>query len=182
MTKYNELVRDGAVESLKQKGFTCQGRKLKGEEYLEKLYSLFLQRFKDAENCKKPNQLKTLYSDMLEIIKSIMAYHGVTTKQLSVKINQPIQWYIRFIPYKTLVAKAKTDLLERFQELSMVKSKEVIKDQINDLFGAFKNYVEVNKQNFLDVEKHRVEMAEKEGGYTKGVYLENISKVQRHTI
>ena len=55
-----------------------------------------------------------------------MAYHGVTTKQLSVKINQPIQWYIRFIPYKTLVAKAKTDLLERFQELSMVKSKDLL--------------------------------------------------------
>ena len=182
MSKYNELVRNGAISSLKIQGYECRGRVVEGEEYLEKLYSLFLQRFKDVEVCKNANQLEALYADMLEIIKAIMAYYKVSTKQLNVTVNQPLQWYVRFVPHKVLTARAKTNLLERLEELSKVKSKEVVVDQLNDVFRAFKDYVEVNNQNFLDVEKRRVEMSKKEGGYSKGIYLESIRKIKTHTI
>ena len=108
-----------------------------------------------------------------------MAHNNIAAKEVSLKINQPLDWYMSSEPKNIRVERAKTDLLNRFNELKTITSDEVKKDQFNEIFNAFNAFVEANNRKLTTVEKRRTEIKAKVGDYSKGVYLESLIKVQQ---
>ena len=67
-------------------------------------------------------------------------------------------------------------------ELKIIKSKEVKKDQFKEIFNAFNTFIEAKNYTLSSIEKWRLARREKLGDYSKGIYLEEVVKVKRHTI
>ena len=182
MGKNIGLVRNGALEKLRLGGYRGQGRVLKNKELKEALHSLFLQRLEESEECRSENQLKTIYADMLEIMKAYMAANNISAKEVKLTVNQPMQWYKSFASAEVRYQSAKLDLLQRFEELKHIKSEEVKKDQFNDIFNAFNTFIEAKKQNLVKVDNRRKEIAKQAGDYSKGLCLGEVVKEKRYTI
>ncbi|MBQ3502591.1 MAG: hypothetical protein IJA72_02900 [Clostridia bacterium] len=182
MANFKKIIRNNAPNTLKEQGYQGQCRVLKGEEYENALHSLFLQTLDEAEACNFKAKVKTMYADMLEMIKALMAHNKISAKDVSLSINQPMQWYDSFDTEEIRSARAKTNLLNRFAELKIIKSKEVKKDQFKEIFNAFNTFIEAKNYTLSSIEKWRLAIREKLGDYSKGIYLEEVVKVKRHTI
>lgn len=181
MANFKKLVRNNTPNTLQAQGYQGQCKVLKDKEYEDALHSLFLQTAYEAETCNIRVKVQTMYADMLEIIKALMTYNRISAKEVSLNVNQPLKWYASFDAEEIRVERARTNLLERFAELKAIKSKEVKKDQFNEIFNAFNDFIEAKNYTFPSIEKIRLAMREKMGDYSKGIYLQEVVKVQRHT-
>lgn len=174
--KYNKLVRDNVAGLLKSKGYLIHGKKLKGEKYKTQLYCLFWQEFKAVMDCNS-SQILIHYAEMLEIIRTLMVVNKVNIKQVKLSNNQPIMWYQNFASPEQKLASARTDLLQKFEELLTMKT-EAVKDQLGDILNSFNNLLNVNNLNFSLIEKLRRLQSEKFGGFSQGVYLKEVLKIK----
>lgn len=182
MANFKRLVRNDALNNLSKQGYQGQCRVLKGKEYEDALHSLFLQTLDESRVCKTKTKLKTLYADMLEIIKALMAHNKIKAKEVTLNINQPLKWYTSFDSEEVKKNRAITNLLARFNELLYIKSQEVKKDQFNEVFNGFNDLVEAYNCSLASIEKWRLAIREKMGDYSKGIYLEEVVKVKKYTI
>lgn len=180
MKKYNKLVRDNVSGLLKDKGFELKGRKLKGEEFDFELFSLFWQNFKQSISG-GVKQIKLGYAEMLEVVRTLMIRNKVNPAQLRIDESQPVKWYKNTLPQKEKLNNARADLLERFDELLTVKT-EAIKDQLGDVFNKVKQVIEANKFEFAEIEEIRRNTFKRLGGYTKGIYIEGVSKKKTYSL
>ena len=180
MKEYNKLVRDDVAGLLKDQGFELKGRKLKGEEFDFELFSLFWQNFKQSING-KVKQVKIGYAEMLEVVRTLMIRNKVNPSRLKVDESQPVRWYKNTLPQKEKLSNARADLLQRFDELLGLKT-EAIKDQLNDLFNGVKQVIEADRFEFAEIERVRRDSYERLGGYTKGVYIEGVSKKREYSL
>lgn len=182
MVKYNKLVRDNVAGLLKDKGYLISGKKLKGDKYNFELYSLFWLDFKSSLSADS-RQVYGHYADMLEVIRTLMVTNNVNIRKLKSGESQPISWYKSFASPDKKLASARTDLLQKFNELLQMKT-EAIKDQLNDIFNSFKSLLIAHNIDFAHIEEIRRGQFEKLGGFTKGIYLEEVTKkvTQQHKI
>ncbi len=182
MANLGSIVRNSALNNLSEKGYQGQCVVLKNEEYENALHSLFLQTFAEAEKCKLVAKVKTMYADMLEIIKALMSHNKIKAKEVRLSSNQALKWYAHFDSDEVKISRAKTNLLNRFTELKYIKSQEVKKDQFNEIFNAFNDFVEAKGCKLELIEKLRLAMREKFGDYSKGLCLKEVVKVKKYTI
>lgn len=180
MKEYNKLVRDDVAGLLKNQGFELKGRKLKGEEFDFELFSLFWQNFKQTISG-GIKQVKLGYAEMLEVVRTLMVRNNVNPSQLKIDKSQPVEWYKNSLPQKERLNNARADLLERFDELLTIKT-EAIKDQLGDVFNIVKQVIEASKQSFAEIEEIRRSTFKRLGGYTKGIYIEGVSKKKTYSI
>jgi len=175
----NKLVRSKVPGLLEDQGYQLKGYKLEGEQYDLELYSLFWQSFNQSLNAKQ-KQMEVCFADMMEIIKTLMIKNKVNPSQLKTDESQPIKWYKNLLPYKQKLANARTDFLQKFDELLRTNT-EAVKDQLGDLLISLKQLVEVNNLSFAKIEEIRRETFKKFGGFGEGFYLEGVSKVQEYS-
>jgi len=178
MKNCNKLVRDNVASLLKNQGYQeIKGKKLKGKEYREELYSLFLQEYKETLSKEKPQQLQVHYADMLEIIRTLMVASKTNIREVDFSGNQSIQWYKNLSPSNKKLLEARIDLLQKFYELLPMQT-EAVRDQLGDMLISFKDLVEANNLSFANVETQRREMYKRLGGFSQGVYLVSVSKTR----
>lgn len=176
MKENNKLVRSKVPALLKEKGYNLKTIKLKGEEFKIKLHSLFLHEYKECIGGDDPNFLQVHYADMLEVIRTLMVFNGINTRELQEATYQPVEWYDNFASKKVQVKSCRTDLLQKFYELLLIESSEIVKDQLRELFTSFKKLMKATELEFAQIEIVRRDMLERLGGFN-GVYLEKVSKV-----
>ena len=177
MNKFNKLIRDNVSNLLEQKGYQVDAIKLKGDKYKYELYSLFLQEFKASEKHENKEKVKICYADMFDILYALMKYNKGSEKELtSFDEQQPLTWYKKMLPSKLKMQLTRMNLLEKYNELLELHNNEVIKDQLKELFNGLKDLVEANKLSLKEVEKIRQQKLEKQGGFSKGIYLQGVSK------
>ena len=181
MKECNKLVRDNVAGLLKDKGYAIKGKKVKGEEYTFKLYSLFWQEFNESKQYSNPKYLQIHYADMLEAVRTLMLKNGLSLKDVESNETQPVKWYKNLVASPNRVKTATTDLLQKFYELLQIKT-EAIKDQLIDIFNSFKQFVESNNVDFAQVEMVRRAQYDKLGGYNKGIYLEGVTIKRDYSI
>ncbi|MBQ7797953.1 MAG: hypothetical protein IJ371_02395 [Clostridia bacterium] len=182
MKTCNKLVRDNVTEILKTQGYKeIKGKKLKGEKYKAKLYSLFLQEYKETLNTDEIAELHVHYADMLEVIRTLMITTKTNIKEIDFEKGQPMEWYQRTLSFKSKLNTARIDLLQKFDELLQIKT-EAVKDQLGDILHSFRQLVEANNISFIDVEKVRRIMFKKLGGFSQGVYLVSVSQLKTHAV
>ena len=75
---------------------------------------------------------------------------------------------------------ARVDLLQKFDELLQMET-EAVKDQLIDVLVSFKRLIETNEFSWSEIEQQRREMFKLLGGYSKGIYLENVSLKKTNT-
>ena len=181
MKEYNKLVRDNVAGLLKNQGFELKGRKLQGEELDFQLFSLFWQNFKTTfEGTIK--EVKVAYAEMLEVIRTFMIKNEVNPSQLQSTESQPVKWYKNTLPAKEKLNNARANLLERFDELMGIKTQEARQDQLGDVLDGTKQVIGANGYEFAEIEEIRRESFKRFGGYTKGVYIEGVSKKREYSI
>jgi len=181
MKKCNKLVRDNVSELLQEQGFNkINQTKIKGKKYKAELYSLFLAEYKETLEKDKSAQLQIHYAEMLEVVRTLMIASKTDINDITTDNNQTMEWYKKASPSKRKLGEARIDLLQKFYELLNMKT-EAIKDQLGDILKSFKQLVETHKVSFVKVEQTRRTMFKKLGGYSKGVYLESVSKTSTYS-
>ncbi len=180
MKNYNKLVRDNVPQALKSQGYQeISGRRLKGKEFKDKLCSLFLTDYKQTLTSDKPQQLQVHYADMLEIVRTLMIMTKTNMKQIDFDKNQALSWYVKTSPSKQKLKLARIDLLQKYDELLLMKT-EAVRDQLGDILKSFKQLVETHGLSFDKIEEIRRVMFQNLGGY-KGIYLESVSLTKTDT-
>ncbi len=180
MKEYNKLVRDNVAGLLKNQGYELKGRKLQGEEFDFELFSLFWQNFKTTfEGSVK--EVKVAYAEMMEVIRTFMIKNQVNPAQLKSVESQPVKWYKNTLPQKERLNNARANLLERFYELIGVKTQEARQDQLGDVFDGTKQVIDANGYEFAEIEEIRRNNFKRFGGYTKGIYIEGVSKKKEYS-
>ena len=178
-----ELSRDNAVELYKAQGYPyIKGKKIKGKEYKTELYSLFLARYKQTLEDDKVQKLQVDYADMIEVVTTLMVLTKTDFKNhLADESQQALHWYKSLSPSKTKLKDARIDLMQKFYELIPMKT-EAVRDQLNDIITSLYELVEAHELSFANVEKTRKIMREKLGGFSKGIYIDSVSKVKTSTV
>jgi predicted house-cleaning noncanonical NTP pyrophosphatase (MazG superfamily) len=129
----------------------------------------------------KPQQLQVHYADMLEVVRTLIVATKTNINNIDVQTNQTVDWYKNASPSKQKLTIARIDLLQKFDELLKMKT-EAIKDQLLDMLESFKQLLVAHKLSFVQVEQTRRTMYKRLGGFSKGVYLESVSKIKTHTV
>jgi hypothetical protein len=128
---------------------------------------------------------------MLEVLQSLMKHTKTKFKNsLTDPKYQAMQWYKNLSPIDSSerVKEARIDLMQKFQDLTMMKT-EAVRDHLNEMVESLYNLVECHKLSFarkLDREKvsfasvnaTNKKMCENLGGFDKGVYIESVSKIK----
>lgn len=180
--KIKELGRDKATELYKAQGYLyIKGKILKGKELNDKLCSLFWSKFKQTLSEDNVQKLQVCYAEMMESVTTLMAKTKTQFKNhLADKNQQALQWYKGISPAKTRLKEARVDLMQKFYELTQLKT-EAVRDQLNELLASLHNVITEHGLKFANVEKTRKIMQEKLGGYSKGIYLESVSRTKTNT-
>ncbi|MFQ6723795.1 MAG: hypothetical protein ACLRFE_00485 [Clostridia bacterium] len=183
--KINELSRNKSVNLYKNQGYSnIDGKIVKGKELKAKLCSLFLSRYKQTLTEKQAKKLQVYYADMVEVIITLMEKTKAKFKNpFADKKQQALLWYKGISPSKTKLADVRIDLMQKFYEFILMET-EAIKDQLNDIITSLYELVEAHGLEFAKVEQTRKIMRENLGGFSKGVYLESVSKTktQAHAV
>ena len=175
MKKFDKLVRNRVSGLLESKGYKVTTKKLDGEQREKGLYSLFLREFKECEVELDAKKLQINYADMLEIIQDL-SVEDITVADIKHLESQPMKWYKRLMPKKERIKQSKTNLLLKYDELLQIDNDEVRKEQLKEMFAALKELIEARGFNFSKVESLRMERLAKLGGFSQGIYLEEVEK------
>ena len=178
----NRLVRDNVAGLLEDKGFVVNKEKFDTNKYKTNLYSLFLLQVKESKaiessDTKSKQHLEEIYAEMLEIIRTIAKVEKIPSTDINFnKTTSPADWYKKLMPKKLQLKLAQANLLDKFNELLIIKNKEVKTTQLQEIVTGFKEVLNAHEIGFNQVELKRRDMFKKLGGYSQGVYIKGVSK------
>ncbi len=181
--KYNNrLVRDNVAGLLENKGYSVNSENLDTKRFKINLYSLFLLLVKESKTIntadeKSKQKLQEIYADMLEVIRAIAKAEKISAKDINFeKTSTPIDWYKKIMPKRLRLYLAQTNLLNKFDQLLIIKNTEVKTSQLQEIVSDFKEVLNAQDISFNQVELKRRDMFKKLGGYSQGVYIKGASK------